>query len=296
MSSSDSDDDVPLAQLKAKSPVKKTGSTPAKRGVGSNKRKTSGKSPASTNKKAKTDVISSSESSSNGESEGDSSSDDDVSLAVMLKKKKAASGKKQPSSAKKKKKPAAKKSTKKAKSKVTTASQKSATTGALGLTDITTYRSTTGSRKIVKSGKTKEQLVLAVLTRWWYAFEWPTKENLAEAREAMKERRNYSELAGMPGVFICIVGPDTGKLIDMRNKKQGIFPSVETMMKKAAPELLDLWVKGLEGQITALKESSEENPKLLKSLEDELAVARKEQQNPTSITSACERQGKKKKK
>jgi hypothetical protein len=213
----------------------------------------------------------------------------------MLKQKKAASGKKKKTLAKKKKTETKKKPVSKKKTKAATPVPKSATTGALGLTDIKTYRSASGARKIVKSGKTKEQLVLAILTRWWYAFDWPTKENLSEAREVMKDQRNYSELAGMPGVFICIVGPDTGKLVDRRNKNQGIFPSVESMMKRKVPELIDLWVKGLRGQIAALKGSPEINFALLKGLEEELVTAEKEQLNPVSITAACERQQKKKK-
>ena len=94
-------------------------------------------------------------------------------------------------------------------------------------------------------------------------------------------------------VFICILGEDTGKLIDKRDLKRGIVPSVASMMKRPSSELIDLWIKALKGQIQALKESkSEENPKLLKALQTELKTA--ESSNREKIENACKRQNKRK--
>ena len=283
-SDSDSDDDIPLSQLKKTLTPKKR--TPAK--------------------KVKKEVV---------KMEADSSSsDDEMSLADMKKKLKKEAAKKTPkkkaaSAKKKKKKPAASgkkrsrskstkagtKKRKKAKSPAkSTSTAKSVATGILGTTDINTYKDSNGARKsITCKSMTKQQLVTAVLCRWWYAFEWPTKENLEEARQEFEGKQSYRELGGMPGVFICILGEDTGKLIDKRDLKRGIVPSVASMMKRPSSELIDLWIKALKGQIQALKESkSEENPKLLKALQTELKTA--ESSNREKIENACKRQNKRK--
>ena len=281
-SDSDSDDDIPLSQLK------KT-LTPKKR---------------TPSKKVKKEVV-------KAEAEL-SSSDDEMSLADMkksLKKEAAKNKKKKAASAKKKKKPTASskkrgrsKSTKAGTKKRKTAKSpakssstaKSVATGILGTTDINTYKESNGARRTIScKSMTKQQLVMAVLCRWWYAFEWPTKENLEEARQEFEGKQSFRELGGMPGVFICILGENTGKLIDKRDLNRGIVPSVANMMKRPSGELIDLWIKALKGQIQALNESKmEENPKLLKALQAELKTA--ENSNREKIENACKRQNKRK--
>ena len=221
-----------------------------------------------------------------------------MSLAVLqarLKTKKKVTKKKAKPKAKskaKKKKPAKKKP--KAKKKKATTKRNNEASGALGNSDITTWKDSHGSRVIKRNAKTKEQLVLAVLVRWWYAFEWPTAANLVSAREEMASKRRYRELGGMPGVFICILGEDTGKLIDKRDPKEGIMPTVKSMMKLSGSKLVDLWIKGLEGQIKSLKDSGNDNKTLLESLERELQNAKKADKE--QIEKACQRQQKKGKK
>ena len=282
-SDSDSEDDIPLSQLKKTLTPKKR--TPAK--------------------KVKKEVV---------KMEADSSSsDDEMSLADMkkkLKKEATKSKKKKPASAKKKKKKPAASSKKRSRSKSTKAgakkrktakspaksssTAKSVATGILGTTDINTYKDSNGARKAITcKSMTKQQLVTAVLCRWWYAFDWPTTENLEEARKEFEGKQSYRELGGMPGVFICILGEHTGKLIDKRDLNRGFVPSVASMMKRSSGELIDLWIKALKGQIQALKESkSEENPKLLKALQTELKTA--ESSNREKIENACKRQNKRK--
>ena len=105
----------------------------------------------------------------------------------------------------------------------------------------------------------------------------------------MEDTKNYREMAGMPGVFICILGEDTGKIIDKRDFKKGIVPSVSSLMKRPSGELLDLWIKALNGQIKALEESeAEDNPKLLEALNKELKNVTGA--NRGKIENACVRQ------
>ena len=41
-------------------------------------------------------------------------------------------------------------------------------------------------------------MVQKLLCRWWYAMEWPAKEDLQQAPAS------YEALEGYPGVFICV--------------------------------------------------------------------------------------------
>lgn len=41
-------------------------------------------------------------------------------------------------------------------------------------------------------------MVQKLLCRWWYAMEWPAKEDLRPAPVS------YEALEGYPGVFICV--------------------------------------------------------------------------------------------
>ena len=300
-SSSDSDDDIPLSQLKTSlTPAKKHKSTPA------NKRKASAKKRKTPAKKKK--VVSESEEESSEEEsseEDETSSEDEMSLADLKKnlakkkkaatKKKTAAAKKKAAASKKRSRSKSKRKSKKKSKSSGTSKAKSVATGILGTTDINTYKESDGARKpVTTGGMTKQQLVTAVLCRWWYAFDWPTNENLERARQEMLDTKSYRELSGMPGVFICILGEDTGKLIDKRDLNSGIVPSVASLMKRSSDELIDLWGKALKGQIKALEENeAEDNPKLLKALNKELNTVQK--LNREKIKTACARQNKTKK-
>ena len=298
-SSSDSDDDVPLSQLKKSLTPGKTKKkqTPAKKKKTPAKKKAPAKKKKTPAKKKKVESSSEEESESEYEEESESeesssdedSSDDEISLAD-LKKKTAAAKKKKKAAASKKRSRSKKPAKRKKKKKSNTNKAKSTSTGILGTTLISTYKDADGARQTVKLNRlTKQQIVTGVLCRWWYAFDWPTAENLEQARKEMEDTKNYRELAGMPGVFICILGEDTGKIIDKRDFKKGIVPSVSSLMKRPSGELLDLWIKALNGQIKALEESeAEDNPKLLEALNKELKNVTGA--NREKIENACVRQ------
>lgn len=42
------------------------------------------------------------------------------------------------------------------------------------------------------------EMIQKLLCRWWYAIEWPAKEDLKPAPPS------YEALEGFPGVFICV--------------------------------------------------------------------------------------------
>ena len=309
-SSSDSDDDVPLSQLKKsltpgktkkkQTPAKKKKTPAKKKKTPAKKKKTPAKKKKTPAKKKKVESSSEEESESEYEEESESeesssdedSSDDEISLADLKKKmKKTAAAKKKKKAAASKKRSRSKKPAKrKKKKKSNTNKAKSTSTGILGTTLISTYKDADGARQTVKLNRlTKQQIVTGVLCRWWYAFDWPTAENLEQARKEMEDTKNYREMAGMPGVFICILGEDTGKIIDKRDFKKGIVPSVSSLMKRPSGELLDLWIKALNGQIKALEESeAEDNPKLLEALNKELKNVTGA--NREKIENACVRQ------
>ncbi|CAM9581475.1 unnamed protein product [Ectocarpus sp. 12 AP-2014] len=74
-----------------------------------------------------------------------------------------------------------------------------------------------GDKLVTRSGvlyETKKgEMIQKLLCRWWYALEWPAKKDLRPAPPS------YEALEGYPGVFICVEGDDIGKLLDVRNKE-----------------------------------------------------------------------------
>lgn len=59
-------------------------------------------------------------------------------------------------------------------------------------------------------------MVQKLLCRWWYAMEWPAKEDLRPAPVS------YEALEGYPGVFICVevsvggvLGDEVGLLVEV---------------------------------------------------------------------------------
>lgn len=52
--------------------------------------------------------------------------------------------------------------------------------------------------------RSQGELIQKLLCRWWYALEWPAKEDLRPAPPS------YEALEGYPGVFICVEVRDGG--------------------------------------------------------------------------------------
>lgn len=104
-----------------------------------------------------------------------------------------------------------------------------------------------GDKLVTRSGvlyETKKgEMVQKLLCRWWYAMEWPAKEDLRPAPVF------YEALEGYPGVFICVEGDDIGKLLDVRNKVT--CPCFTNFANKSSEELKGL----LENAFLAQKEA-----------------------------------------
>ncbi|CAM9363331.1 unnamed protein product [Pylaiella littoralis] len=104
-----------------------------------------------------------------------------------------------------------------------------------------------GDKLVTRSGvlyETKKgEMVQKLLCRWWYAMEWPAKEDLRPAPPS------FEALEGYPGVFICVEGDDIGKLVDVRNK--ATCPCFTNFANKSSEELKGL----LETAFTKQKEA-----------------------------------------
>lgn len=94
----------------------------------------------------------------------------------------------------------------------------------------------------------KGNLVKKLLCRWWYAMEWPSKEDLEK-----EPPPNYDALDGFPGLYVCVKGDESiGKLLDMRD--QATCPSFKNFSEKSSQELTDLLRIALTKQREALRE------------------------------------------
>jgi hypothetical protein len=133
--------------------------------------------------------------------------------------------------------------------------------------------------------KTKESLIHQFLKRWWYAYDWPGKDDFSEELKANKLRKvevqdwkierevddkGFSkciELCGYKGVFRDY----TGAIHDFRPKD--MCPSLNNFLKKDEKTIYDLLIKALKEQIKSL-ESGEKysigDDKVLKELKEEL--------------------------
>jgi hypothetical protein len=163
----------------------------------------------------------------------DDSSDDDVPLSHLATKKKAPAKKKTPAAKKKvtpKKKPVPRK--------------KPDGTASSGATGRSTYVSPS-TELYAKSEKGK--LIQALLSRWWYAIEWPDKSSVLKIPPA-----NTDSLEGFPGVYVYTSGESVGKLYDMRDKNCPNCPNFANMVHKPASELQELLLKAIEEQKSAL--------------------------------------------
>ena len=93
----------------------------------------------------------------------------------------------------------------------------------------------------------KGQIVQTLLVRWWYAYEWPTKE------EVSTPPSGYEELEGFRGIFVSMNLDSLVEVLDLRNKAN--CPSLKQMSKRPCKELQELCIKALRNQTTAVKEA-----------------------------------------
>ncbi|KAJ8598816.1 hypothetical protein CTAYLR_008653 [Chrysophaeum taylorii] len=113
----------------------------------------------------------------------------------------------------------------------------------------------------------KGKLVQALLRRWWYAIDWPSKE----ARSKVPEE-NFEVLSGFPGVHVCTSGPRLGELVDHRDHDAA--PSFVNLYAKPAKELKELVATAFESQINQLKNHEPDSP-MIPGLQKEMKGAAK---------------------
>jgi len=133
--------------------------------------------------------------------------------------------------------------------------------------------------------KTKESLVHQFLRRWWYAYDWPNKDNYNEELKAHKLRKvevhdwkierevddkgnaKCIELSGYKGVFRDY----KGEIYDFRPKE--MCPSYSNFMKKDEKIIYELLIKALKEQLSQMQKNekySSQDDKVLEGVKDEL--------------------------
>jgi|EP00927_Polykrikos_kofoidii_P050243 hypothetical protein len=132
--------------------------------------------------------------------------------------------------------------------------------------------------KVNKRDRTlKQQVVADLLCRWWYALpDWPPPADCPEYKEELR-KRGYREVRlqewewvpeevdGLKKVyqlsaFAGCYRASSGDMIDVRPKET--CPCYRNFMKKELPELYDLLVKALQGQLDNLKYSKYDETQL----------------------------------
>ncbi|KAJ1450800.1 hypothetical protein M885DRAFT_531339 [Pelagophyceae sp. CCMP2097] len=111
-------------------------------------------------------------------------------------------------------------------------------------------------------------IVQALLRRWWYAIEWPSKECKEKKPEAC-----FETLPAFPGVHICTSGDRIGDIVDHRDHSKA--PSFKMLYTKPSEELKKLLVTAYQNQIDALIEAEGEGVGYASELRKEMALALK---------------------
>lgn len=122
-----------------------------------------------------------------------------------------------------------------------------------------------GNHEAVFYETLRGKLVQALLRRWWYAIEWPSKET----REIMPDE-NFEELPAFPGVHICTSGPRLGEIVDHRNHSKS--PCFTNFYAMPTEELKALVATAYDNQMKQLKEREPYSP-LLTGLKKEMNEA-----------------------
>jgi hypothetical protein len=106
----------------------------------------------------------------------------------------------------------------------------------------------------------KGKLISSLLSRWWYAMEWPDPK--VTCAEACPPKCDMMD--GFPGVFVVTTGSEIGKIIDKRDLKT--CPNFKNMAKKSSEELVELLVKAIDKQQKELIEHDGEGTTVEKDL------------------------------
>eukprot|EP01031_Cornospumella_fuschlensis_P043646 gene43646-53376_t len=113
----------------------------------------------------------------------------------------------------------------------------------------------------------KGLLVQRLLVRWWYAIEWPIKEEIGTAPEG------YESLEGFPGVFISTKSESLGTILDLRNKAN--CPNLRNLSAWSARDLQEKVITAYEKQMEVLEQMEGAESKLYRQLKAELREVRK---------------------
>lgn len=122
-----------------------------------------------------------------------------------------------------------------------------------------------GNHEAVFYETQRGKLVQALLRRWWYAIEWPSKET----RE-IKPDENFEELPAFPGVHICTSGPRLGEIVDHRNHSKS--PCFTNLYAMPTGKLKSLVATAYNNQIKQLTDREPDSP-LLTGLKKEMIEA-----------------------
>lgn len=179
------------------------------------------------------------------------------------KKKKASKDKKAKAKAKPaKKSTSAKKAPPKKKATTATKKKKSATAKNKALKAAASINYVCASSELYAMCD-KGKLIQSLLSRWWYAYEWPDPKDLP-----LQTPKGYDALDGFPGMYICTEGDDVGKFMDKRNHAKS--PSFNNFAKKSSEELKNMLLTAITKQMKKLIENEGEGTdteKGLKALE-----------------------------
>lgn len=111
----------------------------------------------------------------------------------------------------------------------------------------------------------KGRLAQELLCRWWYAMEWPRSK-----KEAQK-LHGVQELDGFPGAFIRVKGEDLGSILDTRSSVGK--PSFLHFFAMTSEDLLKLLLRAYDKQMEVLAEHEGSDAPLLKELQKARASA-----------------------
>lgn len=131
----------------------------------------------------------------------------------------------------------------------------------------TTKKKITTNHESVFYETLRGKLVQALLRRWWYVIDWPSKEAIEKVPE-----ENFETLPGFPGVHVCTAGHRLGEIADHRDhSKCPCFTNLITMPTK---ELKALVQTAFENQIAMLKKREPNSPLIADLKKDMVAAAR----------------------
>lgn len=179
-----------------------------------------------------------------------SDSEDDIPILELIKKRKekaiAAAANAEPA--------------KRAKTENGTKSSKSSSSSS---SSSSSARSSSANKSTDFYENTKKGLIIQrLLCRWWYAIDWPKKEDIPEPPPG------YEAMEGFPGVFISTSVDSLGKILDLRNPKK--CPNLVNLSKVDSAKLQRMCLKAYERQMDILAATEGDDVRLLRTLRSEM--------------------------